>query len=180
MPIPSSHTQVHEWACVGNPPDEVARRLVLEARAQWKKHCGGGGGADSSNDSAGGGAIIDDCTAIVAFMVLDPEAEARAQAAMEARRSVAERSSGLFAGGPLPSAAGAGLGGSGGRRSSVTAIARRQRASARRREQRGLRQQGRHGKQRTWAQWAELQWKAVCAVLPWSLAARSKGRVMTV
>eukprot|EP00198_Chlamydomonas_reinhardtii_P013983 XP_001703320.1 predicted protein [Chlamydomonas reinhardtii] len=85
-------SSVHEWACVGNPPDEVARRLVLEARAQWKKHCGGGGGADSSNDSAGGGAIIDDCTAIVAFMVLDPEAEARAQAAMEARRSVAERS----------------------------------------------------------------------------------------
>ncbi|KAG2442840.1 hypothetical protein HXX76_002919 [Chlamydomonas incerta] len=170
--------KVHEWACVGNPPDEVARRLVLEARAQWKKHCGGGGD-DDDGGGGGGGAIIDDCTAIVAFMVLDPEAEVRSQAVVDTRRSVEGRSSELFAGGPLPSAS-AGLGGSGGRRRSVTATARRQRASARRREQRELRQRGRHGKQRTWAQWAELQWEAVCAVLPWSLAARSKGRVMTV
>ncbi|KAG2450042.1 hypothetical protein HYH02_000146 [Chlamydomonas schloesseri] len=167
--------KVHEWACVGNPPDEVARRLVLEARAHWKKHCGGDEGKD------GGSAIIDDCTAIVAFMVLDAEAEARAQSAAAERRSVAgsERASGLFAGGPLPSAA-LGAGGGSGRRSSVTAIARRQRASARRREQREQRQRGRHGKQRTWAQWAELQWAAVCAVLPWSLASRSRGKVMTV
>lgn len=65
--------RVHGWASEGATPDEVARRLVLEARALWRS-------------AAGSDGIIDDCTAVVAYLVYDPDhALARASKAGSGR-----------------------------------------------------------------------------------------------
>ncbi|GIL99338.1 hypothetical protein Vretimale_4528 [Volvox reticuliferus] len=53
--------KVHKWATAGTMPHEVARRLVREARTRWKE--------------LGGEGIVDDCTAVVAYLVFDEEGE---------------------------------------------------------------------------------------------------------
>jgi hypothetical protein len=51
--------RVHKWASAGTMPHEVARRLVREARDRWRE--------------MGDEGIVDDCTAIVAYLVCDCE-----------------------------------------------------------------------------------------------------------
>ncbi|PNH12069.1 putative protein phosphatase 2C 12 [Tetrabaena socialis] len=77
--------KVHAWASVGTTPDDVARRLVREARLRWK----------AQDDGAEG--IIDDCTALVAYLVYDPveappeEARATASAKGRGKRGLREQ-----------------------------------------------------------------------------------------
>ncbi|GLC63773.1 hypothetical protein PLESTF_000072400 [Pleodorina starrii] len=53
--------KIHKWASAGTMPHEVARRLVREARSRWKEF--------------GDEGIVDDCTAVVGYLVYDQEEE---------------------------------------------------------------------------------------------------------
>ncbi|KAG2499354.1 hypothetical protein HYH03_002929 [Edaphochlamys debaryana] len=159
---------LHAWASTGVTPDEVARRLVREARKRWKER--------------GGGDVIDDCTAIIAYIVYDPDDDGTGAGG---RASGAGAGVGLGGGGAGGKAGGKGGKGKGAGKAGAAGVRRVSQHAANgvvRRRGSSIRRQAAAAAAptETWGEWAEQMWSSLVGALPWSLTHRSKRRVITI